>query len=464
MSKALRGILLGTIWVALFLASGPHPVPAQESEESAWLKSGDPCRPTKQHIKQLEAVGGAKGDYIKCRPVRISLTWDFDETYHHHSNLGDDRFGVGLTVSFPGYIQIAYNQMNRRQVDDVAIRGPAPCCPGEAEFLPTRLEASILGAAPGARGDKLKFFQAGAPEITYRRAAAGGLSLVWRRDGLNNQLGIVGPRFGLAKDVIPKPYQWKFAPTVMQSDEYRVKKVRDESPSWDEIRPFFDKEDVWRREYPLDDRQNLPGTAEFYAIHGRVAVQVDFAALEREEWLVTVRGRERSPVPVSVEYEERDKSPQVLMLDVEFDWQLEGRFVLTRRKGVRSYSEGVITAFIQTPRLLVEPSDVFRCQLAPACEGRNVTEEMGRLASLFLLGQLQGQSVKLAWPDCPSLACVLCTPLKSWAGKTAQRKKFGTSEFIKRVSGESIPLKDGAVRTGGIPDWLTYQITVRKLK
>jgi hypothetical protein len=295
MSKALRGILLGTIWVALFLASGPHPVPAQESEESAWLKSGDPCRPTKQHIKQLEAVGGAKVDYIKCRPVRISLTWDFDETYHHHSNLGDDRFGVGLTVSFPGYIQIAYNQMNRRQVDDVAIRGPAPCCPGEAEFLPTRLEASILGAAPGARGDKLKFFQAGAPEITYRRAAAGGLSLVWRRDGLNNQLGIVGPRFGLAKDVIPKPYQWKFAPTVMQSDEYRVKKVRDESPSWDEIRPFFDKEDVWRREYPLDDRQNLPGTAEFYAIHGRVAVQVDFAALEREEWLVTVEGPGTKP-------------------------------------------------------------------------------------------------------------------------------------------------------------------------
>lgn len=463
MTRTVRMILLGTILAFISLFAHAPRGPAQDDREAAWLKSGDPCWPTEQQKKQLKAISGTEINYLKCKPVRIKMIWDFDETYHHHSGLGDDRFSVGLEVSFQGYIQLSFDQQKRNQVRDIFIAGPSPCCPGEADFNATRLQASILCTAPAFRGDKFQVFEASGADIIYGRDAPGLFRLAWRRDGLDDKTEIAGPHFRLAQGVIKKPYAWLFSPTVMYNTNYRLKKLGAESTSWDEIRPFYEKQDLWQKEFPLEDRMDIPGTGESYVLHGKVTVQVDFAEEEREDWLMAVEGKEKDPIGGLIEYKAPDKLIKSLPINVAFDWLLESKFQVKKRKGVRSFDNGVITQFSQTPHILFEANDLYRCDLT-LCEGKKASEQASRFIGMMVGGRLQGQAVNITWASFPAEACVLCTPLKSSAGKAAVRKKFGTSEFISRVNQEFVPLKDGAAKTGGIQDWMTFRLTLKKLK
>jgi len=465
MGKASRKFLLAAVLAFLVLGFAVSRGPAQQSDNPEWLKSGNPCWPTEQQKKQIKAMTGVDANTLKCHPVRISMIWDIDETGHHHSGLGDDRFTAGLRVSFPGYLQIYFNQQKRTQVEDIFLSGPSPCCPAEAEFDASRLEASVLGSAPkGFSSYTFKFFKASGADILYGRDKPGLFELKWRRDGLDNRTEIGGPQFKIQKGVIEEPYAASLLTRFMDSRSYRLQKLADESTDWDDIRPYFEKQDIWQKEFVLEDRLDFPGLDEFYALRGKVTVQVDFAEVQTEEWLITVTGQERDFAGDEIEYKMPGQSAKKLLLSAEFDWLLEGKFKVKKRKGVRSFDGGIITQFEQVPRVLFDATDLFRCDLT-YCEGKKAFGETGRWVGLMLGGELQGQSVRIQWMSVPAEACVLCTPKKSSGTKAAFRsKKMGSSEFTSRISREVIPLKNGSVRDGAVLDWLTYRITLKKLR
>jgi hypothetical protein len=457
MSKTVRMVLLGaTLALMTLSASAPQERPHMTADPE-WLKSGNPCWPTERQKKQWKAVTGSEASHLKCYPVRVNMTWDFEEIFHHHGGLGDDRFLVTLWESFGGYFQVTHDPQKRDRVLDYFIFGPAPCCPGKVDFLTTRLHASILGSAPkGFSGSIFKFFEADAGQIVPSSINPGSFGLKWGRDGLDNLIEMGGPNFHFIGKFMEKPFQWAFSPTVMQTDNYRVRELG-HSPSWDEIRPFFEKQEVWQKESPLENVMDLAILNESYELHGKVTAQVDFAEQQTEEWLISVTGRERDPLGTSLEYKAPGKSVKSLPLNVDFDWLLEGKFTIKKRKGVRSFENGVIDKADQTPRLLFDAPDLFRCDFT-ACGGNKPS-----LAGFALFGKLQGQTVNVQWPASSAEACVVCIPKGSSGNKVAIRKKFGTSEFAKRISQEWIPLRDGAVKSGGVQDWMTYRITLTKL-
>jgi len=457
MPKTVRMIILGvTLALIAISASAPQEKPHMTADPE-WLKSGNPCWPTERLKAQIKAMTGVAIGYLKCYPVRVNVTWDFDEVFHHHSGLGDDKFQVTLWESYGAYFQVTHDQQKKNLVQDYFIFGPAPCCPGKVEFLTPRLHASILGSAPkGFSGSTFKFFEADAGKIVPSSVNPGSFGLKWRQDGLDNLIEIGGPHFNIIGKLMEKPFSWAFSPTVMDVHNYHIRETG-KSPSWDELRPFFEKQEIWQKEFPLESVMDLAILNESYALRGKVTAQVDFAEQQTEEWLISVTGKERDPLGALLEYKAPGKSIKSLPLNVEFDWLLEGKFMIKKRKGVRSFENGAINKFDQTPRLLFDAPDLFRCDFT-TCGGNKPS-----LAGFGLFGQLQGQSVRVQWPTSAAEACALCIPKKSSGNKVAIRKKFGTSEFAKRISQEWIPLRDGAVKSGGVQDWMTYRITLTKL-
>jgi hypothetical protein len=277
MPKIVRMVLIGVILALISLYALVLRGPAQRmTADPEWLKSGNPCWKTEQQKKQMKAVGGVEINYIKCYPVLIRMTWDFEERYRYHSGLGEDRLLVTLWESFGGYIQVTYDPQKKGKVTHFFIFGPAPCCPGKVQFLASRLEASILGHAPkGFSGTAFKAFEVEPGKITPSKKDPGVFSMTWTRDGLGNAVGMHGPYWEIEGRLVPEPFSWGAGgESILQAKNY---KVSDEAASWDEIRPFFEKQEVWQKEFPLEYVLDLSMIDESYALRGKVKAEIDFA-------------------------------------------------------------------------------------------------------------------------------------------------------------------------------------------
>ncbi len=466
MTRGTKTLLCGAAFALIVLtvvASGP--VPGQDSREAEWIKSGDPCWPTQQLKAQIKAMTGITADYLKCKPVRITMEWDIDEVFHHHSGLGDDRLRAKVRTSFRGNIQTTLNQQKRSQVDDYAVHSPAPCCPGIAAVEPISLQASILGYKPkGFSGQEFKMFElSGGAEILTRTDKPGFFGIRWRRDGFDRKTEMSGPWIKLAKGSIPKPYSFGTSVWIMDSHNYHLDKPV-EPPSWDELKPYYDKQDIWRKDYTFEDRTDFPGPgslSEYYAIRGTVKVEVDFAEEETEDWLLSVEGKETDTTPSILGPLDAGAKLKPGPLSVEFNWSLAAKVTTRKRKGTRTFLEAIVTRFVQTPNLIYQAGDPYRYDLVP-CQGQDTSAQASKMVGMALSGDIQGDTLGIKWPFLPARACVRGTRLKSSGGPAAPRKELGSQEFTERVSGERLPLRDGAAKTGSIKGLATYKITLKK--
>jgi hypothetical protein len=464
MNKKSRVILLAPILVALFLTALPSGRQVQDMSDEAWAKSGDPCYRAKQIWAQIKAMTGITPTYLKCKPVRINMDWNIDEVYHHHSGLGDDHLKAQVRVSFRAYLNLSYNQQNRSQLDDYAISGPTPCCPDEATVTPTLLQASILAWKPkGFSGQEFKTYQfSGGAEILTRSDKPGHFGLMWRRDGLEQKTEVAGPAIFLAPGSIPKPYSCGEPVWIMDRHNYRPPQPV-EAPSWEELRPYYERQDVWRGKYELDDRTDFPmSMGEFYALRGTVEVEVDFAEEETEDWLMSVEGKETDGHGQSLGSPLNSTPTGFQPPSVAFDWGLGAKLRVRKRKGVRTVQEAILTRFDLVPSLILDPQSTYRCDLVP-CQGDNAYDKAKNLVGLAIAGKIQGQAVSVQWPYFPARACVMLTPKGSSGNKVVLRREYGSKEFTDQVGRESLPLRDGASKTGSLGKWLTYRITLKKV-
>jgi len=95
-----------------------------------------------------------------------------------------------------------------------------------------------------------------------------------------------------------------------------------------------------------------------------------------------------------------------------------------------------------------------------AINERRLTEFEGRP----IAGQVKSGGVKLSWHEYFPEESVRCKPIKAFLGKAFYTRTFGTKEFLYKISGKTLPLKDGAVVNGGVNDWMTYKIVLHRQK
>jgi hypothetical protein len=419
-----------------------------------WAASGDPCWDTARIKAWIKTNHGSDAPWITCKKVFIKTSWEIRESVSHH--MGVNKVDAAFACSIPGYLSRNYDQKKRSELSDFYIGS----FPVNADIEILRLSAEII--AFNQMSKRTKVFRVGPSDILYDRDEPGGLGMKWRRDLLDWQFWVAGPPFGLPDGFIPSPYTTVAGYSLLQDYGVVFEPQVVNFPSWEEIRPAVEKQDVWRRTIPISRHEtNLLG--EVRDLKGRVTVEVDFAEQEREEWRVTVAGSERDAADALLPGPKIDGRPGPdLPLNVRFDWTMEGKFEILKRKGVRTYDTGLIVRYVQSPSILGPPPDVYRCELA-AVNGVKTWEQTGAVAGMYLEGAVQGEAVKLKWFPLAARARVIAIPKKT-SGAAAIQKVFGSDQFTDAVGAMSVPLRDGASVKGGLGDRLEFTITLSKVR
>lgn len=194
-----------------------------------------------------------------------------------------------------------------------------------------------------------------------------------------------------------------------------------------------------------------------------------FTLNEVEEWRVLVTGKEIDMLQPPITNKALKPPNTKLSVMVGFEWNLAGVFYIVGGKSSPSYYEGSVFSASYQASIYFDFQDLYRCFFLP---GGKQAEEMSaigerRLTELDgrpIAGQVKSGSVKLTWPEYFPEECVRCKPIKTFLGKAFYTKTFGTKEFLYKISGEALPLKDGTAVNGGIPDWMSYKIVLHRQK
>ncbi|MBN2198984.1 MAG: hypothetical protein JW747_03960 [Candidatus Aminicenantes bacterium] len=194
-----------------------------------------------------------------------------------------------------------------------------------------------------------------------------------------------------------------------------------------------------------------------------------FTLNEVEEWRVLVTGREIDMLQPPITNKALKPPNTELPVMAGFEWNLAGVFYIVGAKSSPSYYEGSVFSASYQATIYFDFQDLYRCFFLPggkhaeemsATNERRLTELDGR----SITGQVKSGGVKLSWPEYFPEESVRCKPIKTFLGKAFYTRTFGTKEFLYKISGETLPLKDGAVVSGGVKDWMSYKIVLHKIK
>lgn len=194
-----------------------------------------------------------------------------------------------------------------------------------------------------------------------------------------------------------------------------------------------------------------------------------FTLNEVEEWRVLVTGREIDTLQPPITNKALKPPNTELPVMAGFEWNLAGVFYIVGAKSSPSYYEGSVFAASYQATIYFDHQDLYRCFFLP---GGKQAEEMSaigerRLTELEgrpIAGQVKSGGVKLSWPEYFPVERVRCKPIKTYLGKAFYTRTFGAKEFLYKISGETLPLKDGAVVSGGVNDWMSYKIVLHRQK
>jgi hypothetical protein len=178
-----------------------------------------------------------------------------------------------------------------------------------------------------------------------------------------------------------------------------------------------------------------------------------------ELWRVSVIGEETDSLQPYIENNKLKNDSKKLPIAVQFKWKLIGEFTVIGKGSNRSFLNGQVFSALIDPVFLFEYDELYKCE-SEECKEKNNPED---LVGKSLGGSTSGNAVRIKWPAFFPVECIWCKPRKSYLGKIPYRAKFGTKEFIERISREELPLNDGTTVSGGVQDWMAYTITLKKL-
>jgi hypothetical protein len=440
------------------------PETQQSDQNSAWVTSGDPCFQVKQMQKSIKE-SGADPSYLKCIPLTVEIIWSVEESYKRHRDYGTDRAEIFLFDRFKAALTLSYNPEKRDELENFSILGPAPCCPGEIETELKEISANFLTCDKWGHNCK-KFKTENVKHFEIVPQDDNFFGFMWDKNGIS-QGGFGSSSIYLRDGVVKEPLH--FRPGIFElssAGSLRISVKGKDSLSWKDIQEAMD-EGIGFFDFPIQKKINIPvipEEKEVHALKGSAHVRLIFGEVEEERWRITVDGWEKDNSKPDIRNKALKTPDKKLPIWVEFNWKLVGEFSIKKIKKYRlGYKGGRVVDVGGLPELEFQHDDLYSC-VAVLCSKENPYPKhkiMGRPLKGYLP---KDDSVKLQWPKAYSDACVLCTPKVPYLGKTPYEQRFGTIEFIDRVSSEIIPLRDGFKMNYGVSDWLRYTITLERLK
>ncbi len=457
-ASSLQLLLAFLLLTGLILV--PMLAPSSQTQDiyAGWSESGDPCFPVKQIKKYWREHYNREADHLQCVPLQIIVEWAIEENYIRSTGVGNDRVKLLLRDEFPAYLELSYDQENLKRLEAFNILAPSPCCPGPVNANLLQVNAALI--ACNSLGENCRPFTTSDPLLFQVIPKTDNFfSFTWREDMGSRSGGFGSSRVQLPRSALPPSVNTRRGiGGVQHGGSFRIKVYGEDSITWDEIQTGL-REGEFSWEFPIDIKRQLPAN-HFYSQQGNALVTIQFGEEEIETWRIRIEGWEKDAAHPAIEYQDPSGVLQSLPVVVDFQWLLEGQFQIGKRKQTRNYKGGNITQTALTPRLIFGDRELYRCEFVDCPDQTDITVMEGA----YIDGALSGNSIRLTWPTYYPAACVLCTPRVSYIEKASYREQFGTKEFIRRISQETLPLRDGHTVSGGIGDWLDFKITLTKLK
>jgi hypothetical protein len=472
-----------SVWAACLLVLAGFPVRAGQDFSGA-NQSSDPCykiRQMKEFIRQSAEYRAVAGDrdpaYIQCHPLTVTVVWTVNERVDHV--LGTDSADLVLTEEFPAYLMLHYgwfDGLQKKELEKFEVLGPEPCaapCPERARSELNYLFGQMVCCAnyPDCRKTKNYNLLGGMFRADPADAAGQSTGLHWRGDSGGLTEGqIRSARLALNRATLPKgcgrfwdPFDYELRLGTADEDYPAQRKMHSSKAlSTAELlaglksgvlTKDFDFGSVYKEPIPHGSTYTLKGTAR---------VSIAFAPAVEERWRVKVNARELDDTGPPIFYNDPAGGEKELPVRVELGHTLIGEFTVRKVKSDWSYKSGTVVSYDGYTKLIFNGADLFRCDVVP-CPGLESEPNYG---GSNLDGEVSGQSVKLHWtsPGVRAKACVFCKPLKSYLGKVPYRHTFGSGELFVRLNAEVLPLKSGFTKSGKIQDWLTYTVSLTRIK
>jgi len=425
-----------------------------QGDDEAWVKSGDPCYPSKQNKKYLESMG-ADSSYIHCVPLTVEVLWEAREVFHHHAGLGTSHANFTIRDTFPAYLELIYKSSKSKEVTRFHIQAPAPCCPGSAQTGLESADVSLIVCNQSGRGCK-PFASTDPLHFKLDKPTDTALGITWdKNEGAHANLNSSRVQFN--EDAIPDPYRAVNGVEVLGSEQLQIDYHGEPGFTPEDIARLFkdgQAEEVFKGQ-DVTAHPALP-------VSGSETVKATVTLLfteDWEKWRVTLVGWSKEDTRPDIIYKQSGVEKRI-PVRVEFDWSLVGEFLIRNPKKKPAFDSGQIIKAGLLPRLIHQAGDLFKCTVKNCAE----TYDISRLVGAALSGTVNGSTLTLSWPKYDATQCVTCRGNKVVVEKVAYFERFGSTDFMRIVSQQPLTLKNGYTVSAKPYDWMTYTITLTKIK
>jgi hypothetical protein len=448
----VAALAAGTLLVALKTSPGTRP--QEDPAQDAWLKSGDPCYPANQNKKTIEGMG-YDSSYIRCVPLTVEVLWEVQEVFHHHAGLGTSRANYSLRDTYTAFLQLTYKSAKSKELQSFQIQAPAPCCPGSVETALESADVVLIVCNQSGRGCK-PFASSDSLHFTLEKPTDTAMGLTWD-ESEGAHANVNSSRVQFNSKAVPEPYRAINGVEVLDGESHTI-----------DVRgtPGFTPEDIDRLikdgqvQEVFTDKQvtTAPGLPVSGSRSVKATVKLLFTS-DWEKWRVTLQGWSKEDTKPDIKYIQSGGEKKI-PIRMEFDWSLEGEFIIRNPKKKPAFDSGKITKAGLGPRLVFQGADLFNCKSQNCAE----TYDISRLVGAPLSGTVNGATLTLSWPQYNQTQCVTCRGKKVIVEKITYFEKFGSTDFMRIVSLQPLTLKNGASVSGKPYEWMSYTITLKKIQ
>lgn len=452
-------------------------------------QSDDPCYKIKQMKKMIMESAEYKNSaanrdpaYVQCTPLTINLTWKLTDSIVHR--YGRDWIKLELNEEYPGYLMLHYGWFDRLKKKDLwryDIYGPEPCeypCPG-------RVKAGLTGLL-GETIICMDYYQNCQPRVLSLDSLHYELNPIYR----NNQEALfhVGWEEGRTSGEICssemnarddyKPKGQGVRPIIghfWDRDHYKIE-LNAPGVNTNYLHDLILKSD-WPAEEIFEGLRTgmltkvltiqatepaLIPQEPVYSLQGTVTVKIAFGPVKEERWRMTVKAQEKDTSKPDYVFSDQYGKSWKAAVRADFDINLQSEFIIRKVKEDWTFKEGSVTRAESVPKFTGLPTALFWCSLKDCAGGDGIPAMMGT----SLEGTVEGKKVKLSWSPLKkrTSACVFCKAIKSSMSIIAYKQEFGSSELVYNLNKEALPLQSGLTVNRKVGEFLTYTISLVKIK
>ena len=194
---------------------------------------------------------------------------------------------------------------------------------------------------------------------------------------------------------------------------------------------------------------------------GNTTRDVELKVGEEQVWRITITGFEVDDRQKPTAFKDTDGSKKKLHKRLKFNWKLMGEFVLEKEKKQWIFKQGTVKSAMINTVPFFTPPNAYTCKVAK-CPPPNVP--ISTMIGDNIFGHVNGNTVNIHWPPRQPDGCVSCQAQVPSLPKTPYEGVFKSVDFTTQVGLDYFALKDGWEKTFKKKDWLSFTVTMKRLK